>query len=540
MAGSAHSRTRWRYRLVLQNATVPAALVDDRAAGARTATGSSLVDICHRRRQVSRRIAKPRSRRPRLDLGPLSAGWCCRASSIATPTSTRATSGRARRTPTARFLSALDAVGRDRVARWSAEDVERRMDFSLRCAYAHGTAALRTHLDSLPPQETISWPVFEEMRERWAGRIELQARLPRHHRAGARPTHGSRRSPTASPPRGACSAASPSWCPTSTRCSTTLCARRPSAGSTSTSMPTRPPIPLAVSLDRIADAVLRNRFEGRVLVGHCCSLARQADDVARRTLDKVAKAGISVVSLPMCNIYLQDRRTDGTTPRWRGVTLLHEMKARGIKVAIASDNTRDPFYAYGDLDMLEVLPRGDAHPPSRPSGRRLAGRRRRDAGRDHGARELRAASRPARRPTSSSSAAARGPSFCRGRNPTASSIRERPRDRARRCPTIRELDDLMVALHDRHRRAEDGARRPQDRGQSGDREAEEPRLLLVFAGAEAPARPRHRRPRRLAEERGGGHPRARRPATGSACRSRRAAPAPAITARRCRSPAAWC
>ncbi len=56
----------------------------------------------------------------------------------------------------------------------------------------------------------------------------------------------------------------------------------------------------------------------------------------------------------MCNLYLQDRRTDGTTPRWRGVTLLHEMKARGIPVAVASDNTRDPFYAYGDLDMLEV------------------------------------------------------------------------------------------------------------------------------------------------------------------------------------------
>ena len=56
----------------------------------------------------------------------------------------------------------------------------------------------------------------------------------------------------------------------------------------------------------------------------------------------------------MCNLYLQDRRGDNTTPCWRGVTLLHEMKARGIPVAVASDNTRDPFYAYGDLDMLEV------------------------------------------------------------------------------------------------------------------------------------------------------------------------------------------
>ena len=39
----------------------------------------------------------------------------------------------------------------------------------------------------------------------------------------------------------------------------------------------------------------------------------------------------------------------------RGVTLVHEMKARGINVAFASDNTRDPFYAYGDLDMIEVM-----------------------------------------------------------------------------------------------------------------------------------------------------------------------------------------
>ncbi len=44
----------------------------------------------------------------------------------------------------------------------------------------------------------------------------------------------------------------------------------------------------------------------------------------------------------------------GRTPRWRGVTLVHEMRGAGIRVSVASDNTRDPFYAYGDLDMVEV------------------------------------------------------------------------------------------------------------------------------------------------------------------------------------------
>ena len=71
-------------------------------------------------------------------------------------------------------------------------------------------------------------------------------------------------------------------------------------------------------------------------------------------MERVAEAGIAVVSLPMCNMYLQDRRA-GRTPRWRGVTLIHELMAHDVPVAVASDNTRDPFYAYGDLDMVEVF-----------------------------------------------------------------------------------------------------------------------------------------------------------------------------------------
>ena len=48
------------------------------------------------------------------------------------------------------------------------------MEFALRSAYAHGTAAIRTHLDCSGPQTAISWGVFREMREAWAGRVALQ------------------------------------------------------------------------------------------------------------------------------------------------------------------------------------------------------------------------------------------------------------------------------------------------------------------------------------------------------------------------------
>jgi cytosine/creatinine deaminase len=112
--------------------------------------------------------------------------------------------------------------------------------------------------------------------------------------------------------------------------------------------------PSVNTLAQIAKAALDTGFKGRIVVGHCCSLSTMPEAEALHTLDLCATAGIGIVSLPMCNLYLQDRHS-GRTPRNRGVTLVHEARARGIPVAFASDNTRDPFYAYGDLDMVEVL-----------------------------------------------------------------------------------------------------------------------------------------------------------------------------------------
>ncbi len=113
--------------------------------------------------------------------------------------------------------------------------------------------------------------------------------------------------------------------------------------------------PAARSLGAIAAATLRHGYEGRVTCGHVCSLALQPDAAA--TIALVARAGVAIVSLPMCNLYLQDR-VPGRTPRWRGITLLHELAAAGVRVCLASDNTRDPFHAYGDGDMLEVFREG--------------------------------------------------------------------------------------------------------------------------------------------------------------------------------------
>ena len=73
---------------------------------------------------------------------------------------------RRKRNPVGDFPSAVAATVVDRSANWSAADVAARMEFSLRSAYAHGTTAIRTHIDSVGPQTRISWPVFAEARDR--------------------------------------------------------------------------------------------------------------------------------------------------------------------------------------------------------------------------------------------------------------------------------------------------------------------------------------------------------------------------------------
>lgn len=255
--------------------------------------------------------------------------------------------------PDGTFMGALNATGADRAARWSAEDVARRMDFSLRSAYAHGTKALRTHLDSVPPQEEISWPVFETMRETWRGRIELQAACLLGIEGVRDKEWFERLAKRVAAAKGVLGVVT-YMVPDLEELLDKVFSEAIKHGLDLDFHADETDDVAAISLKKIAEAALWSGFEGNILVGHCCSLARQPDLDVLDTLDKVAKAGLAVVSLPMCNLYLQDRRADLTTPRWRGVTLLHEMKARGIPVAVASDNTRDPFYAYGDLDMLEV------------------------------------------------------------------------------------------------------------------------------------------------------------------------------------------
>jgi cytosine/creatinine deaminase len=275
------------------------------------------------------------------------------------------------------FHNARLAAITDRTAR-THDDLVRRMRFGLRCAYAHGVSAIRTHLDSYPDSVERTWEALAEVRAEWAGRIELQAvsLCPIDLLQDA---YGDRLAALVAQTGGVLGGV--------TRASVGNHGAPPANIDAMLDrlflLASRHDLdvdlhvdesgdPAAATLPHVAHATIRHRYHGRVTCGHCCSLAVQPEDEALRTLDLLAEAQIAVVSLPTVNMYLQDR-VAGRTPRWRGITLVHEMRRRGITVAVAGDNCRDSFYAYGDPRHGGYLPPGGAHPTPRPSARKCAG-----------------------------------------------------------------------------------------------------------------------------------------------------------------------
>ncbi|MEG4494158.1 cytosine deaminase [Microcoleus sp. D3_18_C4] len=254
--------------------------------------------------------------------------------------------------PDGTFASAIEAVGADAQKNWNADDVYRRMEFGLKCSYAHGTKAIRTHIDSAGEQGTVSLGVLEALQAEWGDRLILQAvslvsldyyLTPAGEKLADRIAE-----------IGGILGGVAYMNPDLDKQLDRVFALAKERNLNLDFHTDENDDPESVTLREVAKTAIRHEFGGQIICGHCCSLAVQPSDLVTETLELVKEANIGVVSLPMCNLYLQDRESQHT-PRWRGVTLVHELKAAGIPVAVASDNCRDPFYGFGDHDVLEVF-----------------------------------------------------------------------------------------------------------------------------------------------------------------------------------------
>ncbi|MBM3363655.1 MAG: amidohydrolase family protein [Betaproteobacteria bacterium] len=247
---------------------------------------------------------------------------------------------------------------RDDYARWSAEELTRRMEFALRSAYAHGTRALNSYCDWSVPQGPLAWRVLQDLRTQWAGRVDLTI--------------------TSLAPIAELDDAT---------IAATIAATVAEGGGVlgwfiypgapmhllprAFDLAQRHDLRLDFHVDEHLDppqanlgAVARLAHErdwgARTVCGHACVLAALEPAAREALLNDVAASGLGLVSLPWTNLYLQDNGSGPTegrrrTPSRRGLLPVHEVRARGIPLAFASDNHRDPFFPGGDLDPLQTL-----------------------------------------------------------------------------------------------------------------------------------------------------------------------------------------
>ena len=251
------------------------------------------------------------------------------------------------------FAEALEQVDVDRERYWRGADLHRRIDFALRCSYAQGTRAIRTHVDCLEHQAATSFAVLDELRTAWADKINLQF-------VSLVPIEFFLRDDAADlvalvADYGGILGAVTYQHPELERQIDRAFQLAKAYGLSLDLHVDESLNPQDQALAKVAQGKIRHDFSDTVVCGHVCSLSVQSPATVELTLEQVQAAAITVVSLPLCNLYLQDR-VPGRTPRYRGVTLLHELHQAGIPVALAGDNSRDPFFAYGDHDGVEVFP----------------------------------------------------------------------------------------------------------------------------------------------------------------------------------------
>ncbi|NEP02732.1 MAG: cytosine deaminase [Symploca sp. SIO2E9] len=254
--------------------------------------------------------------------------------------------------PDGTFESALELSKADRKKYWQAEDVYRRMEFGIKCSYAHGTKVIRTHIDCFGEQAAISLEVFQALQRKWQDKLILQA-VSLVSLDYYQTSQGVALADKIAQIGGILGGVVYMNSELGNQLDTVFSL----AAEYNLDLDFHADEngqPNSQCLQQIAQAAIRHEFVGQIICGHCCSLAVQPPDIIAQTLKLVQQAGIGVVSLPMCNLYLQDRQAKNT-PRWRGVTLLQELKQQGIPVTVASDNCRDPFYSFGDHDVLEVF-----------------------------------------------------------------------------------------------------------------------------------------------------------------------------------------
>jgi cytosine/creatinine deaminase len=260
------------------------------------------------------------------------------------------------------LFAAIERMAKHRDG-WSVEQIESRMERALQEAYAHGTRALRTHLDWMNKDAPKSLAVFEKLRDKWRGKLTMQCvsltPLDYFDEGFDAAFNGEDLALEVATANLTCDQKSGeaallgAFVYRNERIYDKLQRVFDLAIKNQLNLDFHVDEGLdadARGLKAIAELTIKNNWQGRVTCGHACSLAVQSDEDAIATLKLCAKAGIHLVALPATNLYLQGAWN--RTPLERGLTRLREARELNVNTSIATDNVADGFYPYGSYNPL--------------------------------------------------------------------------------------------------------------------------------------------------------------------------------------------
>jgi cytosine/creatinine deaminase len=236
------------------------------------------------------------------------------------------------------------------------ELVLERAEQALERAWRQGLRALRSHIDSAGPGARPSWEALLDLRQRWAGRVELQlvALVPVSYWATAAggdlarwvAERGGLLGGVLGPPYGHGRQdrdALVALLGLAERLGTAVDLHVDEADS----QPGR-------GVQRLLAVQRQLRSAVPLTCSHAASLALLGERRLERLAEQLADAEVAVVALPLTNLWLLGRRPE-RTPLLRVQAPIRSLQRAGVTVALGGDNVQDPWYPGGDFDPLELL-----------------------------------------------------------------------------------------------------------------------------------------------------------------------------------------
>ena len=248
------------------------------------------------------------------------------------------------------LFKAIDLMAAHK-AFWTPTDLQERMSRGLHEAWLSGTRALRTHIDWMEIDRPMALDVLLELRQVWQDKLKLQWVSLSSLDQFSDPSFCAAIGPQVREAEGILG------------CfvyrNDDLHAKLEAVFSVAKAFDLELDFHVDEGLDvearglaAVAEATQRHGWQGRVNCGHVCSLLVQSDPEAMQMLLQVAEAGITLTTLPVCNLYLQGEWN--RTPIARGMTRVMEAREAGVRVCLGNDNVADAFMPYGSYELLEA------------------------------------------------------------------------------------------------------------------------------------------------------------------------------------------